>query len=244
MFKTIYLVGLVALLTACSNGQTNSTTAQTNNPNLSVTEFAAKIKATPNASIIDVRTPQEYSEGHLENAVNYNWNSNQFSTQVADLDKTKPVFVYCLSGGRSASAANKLRSLGFTEVYEMNGGIMKWNAANLPLTIETKTDSKPQTKGMSLNQFQELVKSDKIVLVDFYADWCAPCKKMEPYLTEISKDMAETVVLVRINADENKELCAELKIDAIPVLQVYKNQQISWNSVGFVEKAEVVKQLM
>ncbi len=244
MIRILYLVGIVALFTACSNGQTNSTTAQTTNPNLSATEFAAKIKATPDASIIDVRTPQEFSEGHLENAVNYNWNSNQFASQVANLDKTKPVFVYCLSGGRSASASNKLRSLGFTEVYEMNGGIMKWNAANLPLTTETKTESKPETKGMSLNQFQELLKSDKIVLVDFYADWCAPCKKMEPYLTEISKDMAETVVLVRINADENKELCANLKIDAIPVLQVYKNQQISWNSVGFVEKAVVVRQLM
>ena len=66
---------------------------------------------------------------------------------------------------------------------------------------------------------------------------------MKPYLDEISKDMADKVVLIRINADDNQALCKELKIDALPVLQIYKNKNLTWINEGFVEKAEVVKKL-
>lgn len=81
--------------------------------NLSATEFADKIKELPTATIIDVRTHDEFSKGHLLNAINYDWNRNDFDKQIALLDKKKPVFVYCLSGSRSASAANFMRSVGF-----------------------------------------------------------------------------------------------------------------------------------
>ena len=66
---------------------------------------------------------------------------------------------------------------------------------------------------------------------------------MKPYLDEISKDMADKVVLIRINADDNQALCKELKIDALPVLQIYKNKNLTWINEGFIEKAEVVKKL-
>jgi thioredoxin len=116
---------------------------------------------------------------------------------------------------------------------------MKWRGANLPET----TDNAVVSNGMSKQQFDALLISDKLVLIDFYADWCAPCNKMKPYLEEISNDMADKVVVIRINADDNKALCKELKIDALPVLQLYKNKTLSWTNTGFIEKAEVVKQL-
>jgi thioredoxin 1 len=71
----------------------------------------------------------------------------------------------------------------------------------------------------------------------------ALAKKMKPYLDEISKDMADKVVLIRINADDNQALCKELKIDALPVLQFYKNKNLTWINEGFIEKAQVVKKL-
>jgi len=70
-----------------------------------------------------------------------------------------------------------------------------------------------------------------------------PLQKMKPYLDEISKDMADKVVLIRINADDNQALCKELKIDDLPVLQIYKNKNLTWINEGFIEKAEVVKKL-
>ena len=233
--KKILLIALAAILfNSCSSGQTNGIKT-----NLSATEFADKIKELPNATLIDVRTPDEFSKGHLANANNYDWNGTEFDNQIAPLDKSEPVFVYCLSGGRSSSAANKMRSDGFTQVYEMDGGIMKWRGENLPET----TDNAVVSNGMSKQQFDALLISDKLVLIDFYADWCAPCKKMKPYLEEISKEMVDKVVVIRINADDNHSLCKELKIDALPVLQLYKNKTLSWTNAGFIEKAEVVKQL-
>ncbi len=231
----IYFSLTVALLfNSCSNGQTKSI-----DTDLSAIEFANKIKELPTAAIIDVRTPGEFEKAHLVNALNYDWNGNEFENQIASLDKSKPVFVYCLSGGRSSSAAKKMRSNGFTQVYELSGGIMKWNSENLPVT----TDKAIASSGMSKQQFEELLNSEKLVLIDFYADWCAPCKKMKPYLAEISKDMADKVVVVRINVDENQALCKELKVDALPVLQLFKNKILTWTNTGFIEKAEVVKQL-
>lgn len=233
--RKLFSIVLVAILfNSCTTGQTQNT-----NTNLSATEFATKIKELPTAPIVDVRTPDEFSKGHLVNALNYDWNGSEFEKQIAPLDKSKPVFVYCLSGGRSSAAASKMRSDGFKEVYELSGGIMKWRGANLPET----TDNIVVSNGMSRQQFDALINSDKLVLIDFYADWCAPCKKMKPYLEEISKDMADKVVVIRINADDNQSLCKELKIDALPVLQLYKNKTLSWSNNGFIEKAEVVKQL-
>jgi thioredoxin len=204
---------------------------------LSAIEFSTKIKELKTATIVDVRTPDEFSKGHLVNANNYDWNGNNFDKQIAPLDKSKPVFVYCLSGGRSSSAANKMRSVGFKAVYELSGGIMKWRSENLP---ETSGESDKST-GMTKQEFDELLNVEKLVLIDFYADWCAPCIKMKPYLEEISKDMADKVVVIRINADNNQALCKELKIDALPVLHLYKNKSLTWTSSGFIDKSEVIK---
>lgn len=216
----------------CSNGQNAKS-------NVDANAFNELVNASKQAQLIDVRTPEEYSKGHLINALNFDWNGNEFDKQVSSLNKEASVFVYCLSGGRSAAAAAQLRSAGFKNVIELNGGIMKWRGANLP---ETTAASVTNTS-MSLADFQKLTQSDKIVLVDFYADWCAPCKKMKPYLLEIEKEMSANVVLVRINADDNQALCKELKIDALPVIQVYQKNQLTWNQTGFVDKATVLKQL-
>src|SRR6185503_14004913 len=106
----IGLVTITILLYGCSNGQGQSTVT-----NLPATEFAQKIKELPDAQIVDVRTPEEFSKGHLKNAGNIDWNRIDFTKQISTLDKSKPVFVYCLSGGRSSAAASKMRSEGFKE---------------------------------------------------------------------------------------------------------------------------------
>lgn len=231
MKKFLSITFLTLILVSCSNGQLANS--------LPATKFSAKLKELPNAPIIDVRTPAEFSNGHLENALNYDWNGTDFENQIGFLDKSKPVFVYCLSGGRSSQAASKMRAEGFKEVYEMEGGLMQWRSQNLPETTRNEVVS----KGMSKQDFEVLINSDKLVLIDFYADWCVPCKKMEPYLNEIANDLKNTVTVIRINADENQELCKELQISAIPVLQIYKKKKLIWTNTGFIEKSEVLKQL-
>lgn len=81
--------------------------------------------------IIDVRTPEEYAEGHLENAVNINYYDDDFKEQLSDLDKSKKVVVYCKLGGRSAKAAAVMDELGFEEVYDLDGGFTSWKDEDL-----------------------------------------------------------------------------------------------------------------
>ncbi len=115
-----------SITVGCSQGQ--------NATSLSAKAFSDKITNTPGATVLDVRTPEEFAGGHIAKASNVDWRSGHFEHQVMSLDKSKAVFVYCLSGGRSSSAAKKMRSMGFKEVYELDGGLNQWQAARLPIT--------------------------------------------------------------------------------------------------------------
>lgn len=220
------------MMSSCSNGQEKM--------QLSVTEFASKIKELPTATILDVRTPEEFEKGHLEGAKNIDWRGNSFDNQIAELDKSKPLLVYCLSGGRSSSAASKLREQGFKEVYEMNGGMMQWRSNNLPETTDSKASSE---EGMTQEQFDALLNSDKLVLIDFYAPWCAPCKKIKPFLDEIGAARKEDVTIIRVDVDANPALAKAMNIESIPLLKLYKNKKVIWENVGYISKEDIEKQL-
>ncbi|MDW5287902.1 thioredoxin domain-containing protein [Formosa sp. PL04] len=217
---------------------TSIVSCQESTSTLTPEEFANMINKNPELIVIDVRTPKEFATGHLDNAINYDWKSDNFQNQIINLDKSKEVLVYCFSGARSAKAATKMRSEGFVSVMELNGGMINWRSKSLP-----EVGGEVASSGMSKQDFTDLLNSDKLILVDFYADWCAPCKKMEPYLKEIANDMKATVEVIRIDADKNKELCKTLGVDALPVLQLYKNKALIWDHSGFIEKEAVVKQL-
>lgn len=89
--------------------------------------------AKPGVTIIDVRTISEYSAGHLQGAVNMDVEGMTFANDILDLDKTKTYAVYCASGARSYKAATMMSDAGFTDVYDLDGGVMMWQAAGLPL---------------------------------------------------------------------------------------------------------------
>ena len=77
--------------------------------------------------LIDVRTPNEYEEGHIDNATLIDFLADNFKDKVQSLDKNKPVYLYCRSGGRSGRASKILKELGFIEIYDLKGGYMAWN---------------------------------------------------------------------------------------------------------------------
>ncbi|MBK0370826.1 thioredoxin domain-containing protein [Flavobacterium agrisoli] len=229
---TKILLLITAFIFASCNGQSEKTVEV-----LPSKTFSEKINTTPNVQLLDVRTPEEFSSEHLDKAVNINWKDSDFETQVAKYDKEKPVFVYCLSGGRSKKAAEKLNELGFTSVYELEGGITKWNADGF---------GKPLDKviGMTKTEYKKLIKSDKKVLVDFYAEWCAPCQKMKSYITKMEQDSTSDVVVIRIDADKNKTLASEMKINQLPTLILYNpNQEEQWRYFGYISEENLRKQL-
>jgi thioredoxin len=198
--------------------------------------FSEKIDETPKAQIIDVRTPEEFVGGHIDNSINLDWLGDNFAVNAQKFDKSQPVFVYCKSGGRSIKAATKLEELGFTKIYNLEGGMMKWDAEGF---------SKPTDKiiGMCSQEYAELLNTDKKVLIDFNAKWCAPCKKMSPYLDKMQKDMADKLVIIRLDADENKTLVKEMKIDELPTLLLYEKKELKWKNSGFISEEDLKKQL-
>jgi thioredoxin len=111
---------------------------------------------------------------------------------------------------------------------------LKWDAEGL---------SKPSDKiiGMGSQEYDELLNADKRVLIDFYAEWCAPCKKMTPYLTKMQTELADKVVIIRLNADENKTLMHDLKIDELPTLLLYENKEVKWKHSGFISEEDLKK---
>ncbi|NIK73963.1 rhodanese-related sulfurtransferase [Thermonema lapsum] len=123
--KWITLVAL--LLTACS-GASQSKEGQ----DLPPTTFAQKLKEQPGV-VLDVRTPEEYTEGHLPNAQLLNFYDERFRQKLEQLDKNQTYYVYCRSGGRSSRAVALMRELGFKKVYNLKGGIMDWQASQLPI---------------------------------------------------------------------------------------------------------------
>ena len=147
--------------------------------------------------------------------------------------------VYCLSGGRSSKANKKIRSLGFKNVYELDGGILEWRKNKLPeASINYKFEN-----SLTVEDFNNFINSDKLVLVDYYANWCAPCKIMEPYLDELSEEYSDNLKLVRIDYDKNLPLVRSLEVYGLPVLQIFKNKELMWSNIGFIEKSKVEKEI-
>lgn len=86
----------------------------------------------PNFAIIDVRTPEEYATGHIENAMILDYYEDNFKDELDKLDKDKTYLIYCRSGTRSGKSLDIMRELGFGEVYNMLGGMIQWGSDGLP----------------------------------------------------------------------------------------------------------------
>lgn len=209
--------------------------------NLAVKDFQTKIQNTPQAQLVDVRTLQEYAQGHLQNALNVDWNASDFTEKILKLDKEKPIFVYCLAGGRSASACSKLQTMGFKEVYNMQEGIAKWKAEQLPLTTE-KNQKPPQNKSMTIADFDKVITQKDKVLIDFTAQWCAPCKKLKPILEKIAKENPN-IAVVPVDYDDNSLLAEHYKIDAIPMLMIFEKGKKIWQHQGLLDEKGILNVL-
>lgn len=124
MKKVIALFAAALLLAGCSSSNSAN--------NLSVNEFSTKA-AEPGVITLDVRTPGEFAEGHIEGARLIDFQSGNFENEIAALDKNATYAVYCRSGNRSGQAVKVMQEAGFTNVFNMNGGVIDWSNAGLPL---------------------------------------------------------------------------------------------------------------
>lgn len=228
MFKNFFSLILSSVtLISCAQNSTNT---------INVSEFDKGIQNN-NVQILDVRTAAEFKSGHLKNALQANYNNTQeFKDRTQHLDKNKPIYIYCLSGVRSAYAMDDLKAMGFTNVYHLQGGINAWKQNNKPIEGATKTTQ------MTELEYQQFIAKNKIVLVDFGADWCPPCVKMKPVIYQVLKQNP-SVQLLNVDGGVDLNLMEKQKVEALPVFIVYKNGKEVWRKQGIVSAEELSKQL-
>ena len=121
----ISLFALFSVLQSCNNASNADIEM------VSAVQVYEAVYGEDSLQLVDVRTPDEYAVSHLKNAQNICVTSDDFKEKVAGLDKHKPVYVYCKKGGRSAKAASILKEMGFTKVYDLQGGLSSWEQEGL-----------------------------------------------------------------------------------------------------------------
>lgn len=215
-----------------------SCNAQQNKFKLGATEFNSTLLSVNDKMIIDVRTPEEFQGGFIKDAENIDYNDVHFAKHISQLDKSKTYFLYCLSGGRSTQSADLMRKSGFSKVYELEGGMMAWRNADLPIQYGNNAMLTDKT---TRSVYDSIVKSNPTVLIDFYAPWCGPCKKMQPLLDELTTEYKGKALILRINIDENKKLSKDLGIDEIPFFKLYRGGVEKGNYIGQMDRESFVR---
>src|SRR6185369_10831642 len=124
--KNVLILGGLLLGFMLLRGQSQQT-----NPVLEPKVYAEELKK-ENVILLDVRTPEEYSDGHLKGAVLIDYQDSTFETKVSKFDKNKPVYLYCRTDRRSEAAQEVMLKQGFKKVTNLKGGILAWQKAGLP----------------------------------------------------------------------------------------------------------------
>lgn len=208
-----------------------------NSVSLTAAEFEKGINSTDTIQVLDLRTSNEYNSGHIKNALLADWKEEQeFNRRLSFIDKNKPVYVYCLAGGRSAAAAERMRKLGYEKVYELNGGINAWKAAGKQ--VEGTADEKQMTP----EELNTAINGSRMVLVDFGAEWCPPCKKMSPVLKSLQANNPGVFTLIKIDGGRDLDLLKKYQVTMLPVFILYKDGRQVWRKDGIAEEKEIADQ--
>lgn len=126
--KIFFTLLIIALFSSTGCAQSTGT--------IEAAQFDKLIKEKKGLQLIDVRTAQEFKEGHIKGAINIDYYKSDFKQLLAKLDKSKPIAVYCTVGGRSGAGAKIVQQLGFKEVYDLEGGIVLWQRNGYKLVKE------------------------------------------------------------------------------------------------------------
>ncbi len=218
------MMSLFVLLMACNSGAQGA-------KEVSVDEFEKGITQ-PNIQLLDVRTAGEFRSGHLKGSLQANWNDQkEFTERTASLDKAKTVYIYCLSGGRSRAAAENLRNEGY-KVVELKGGINAWKRSDKPV------EGASNEKQMTMTDYQQQITGKEYVLVDFGAEWCPPCRKMEPIVNNFLA-ANKAISFFKIDGGVHTDLMKTLNVDGLPTFILLKNGTEVWRYKGVLTAEEL-----
>ena len=201
---------------------------------LSVNEFKALVDS-GEGILLDVRTPKEVAQGKIPGASVLNIYDENFERKLNFMQKDKPIYVYCRSGGRSSQAAKTMSKNGFSKVYNLLGGIGTWNKAELPLE-KAKSVSKKLTPSISPKDFAQTLSQSRLALVDFQTQWCTPCKQMEPIIDAIGAEFKGKAAILKIDVDANPEIADQYEVQGVPVFVLFVKGEEKWRHSGTISR--------
>jgi thioredoxin len=183
--------------------------------------------------ILDVRTQGEYSRGHIKGSTLIDLSSPSAADRLNLLQKNKTVLIYCLSGSRSTVVAQYMQKQGFSKIYNLTYGLMDWNRQGFPLEQSNQVMASSGTS-YTEQTFNKLLTDNKLVLVDFHAVWCAPCKAMNPVIDKISTDFKGKARVEKVDVELNKAITAAWQVQSVPGFVLFKSGKKVWSHTGTI----------
>lgn len=202
---------------------------------LSPALFKQQLSKDKKAILLDIRTPEQFRNAYLPQARNIDWLGN-FEDYVQEIDTAKAIYLYGLNDSQCLSAVQLLQYKGFRKVFALKGGLYAWQKSGFPLVRPAKDPH----GGISINDYQKLIRSDRLVLIDFNAPWCKPCKILSPILDSVAEAIKPILGLYKFDIDQNRILATYMKVYSLPLIILYKNGKEVWRKEELISKETLI----
>ncbi|MDA9227718.1 rhodanese-like domain-containing protein [Flavobacteriales bacterium] len=189
--------------------------------------------------ILDVRTSEEIDAGYIPNSTFIDYYDKNFENKINLIDPSKKIYTLCKSGGRSVKAAEILSKNGFRNVYNLEGGFMRWKANKMPYDINLVNNDSSNTDLISEIRLDSLIKNNTNTLIYISTKWCSPCKKMEPIIDKLV-DNNGSLKVIKIDLDANTYAQERFDVKSLPALVLYENNSVVWHKNGIIAYDDLI----